>query len=107
MAALSKLGPGGEYAERFELYAAGLELANGFTELNDAREQRRRLAEEQELRRRLGRTLYPLDERFLEAVGRMPDAGGVAVGLDRLLMLFTGANAIDEVLLFPAREALC
>ncbi len=107
MAALSKLKRGDpRWAERFELYAGGLELANGFTELNDAAEQRRRLVEEQEVRRRLGRPAHPLDERFLEAVGRMPDAGGVAVGFDRLLMLLTGAGSIEEVLLFPAREFL-
>jgi lysyl-tRNA synthetase class 2 len=94
------------WAERFELYACGLELANGFAELTDAAEQRRRLVEEQALRRRLGRPAYPLDERFLEAVGRMPDAGGVALGLDRLLMLVTGAASIRDVLLFPAEDFL-
>ena len=105
MAALSKVKRGDpRWAERFELYAGGLELANGFTELNDAAEQRRRLVEEQELRRRLGRTVYPLDEPFLEAVGRMPDAGGVAVGFDRLLMLLVDAGSISDVLLFPAHE---
>ncbi len=93
-------------AERFELYAGGLELANGFTELTDAAEQRRRCVAEQEQRRRLGHRVYPLDEPFLEALGRMPDAGGVAVGLDRLLMLLVGAEAIEDVLLFPAREFL-
>ncbi len=103
MAALARLVPGDpRWAERFELYAGGLELANGFAELTDAVEQRRRLEEERELRRRLGRPVYPLDERFIEAVGRMPEAGGVAVGFDRLLMLLTGAESIEEVLLFPA-----
>jgi len=93
-------------AERFELYAGGLELANGFSELTDPAEQRRRLVEEQAQRRRLGRRAYPLDEPFLDALGRMPDAGGVAVGLDRLLMLLAGAESIEDVLLFPAREFL-
>jgi lysyl-tRNA synthetase class 2 len=103
MAALSKVKRDDpRWAERFELYAGGFELANGFTELNDAAEQRRRLLEERALRVRLGRPALPLDEPFLEAVGRMPDAGGVALGLDRLLMLLVGARAIDEVLLFPA-----
>ncbi len=107
MAALARLKPGDpRWAERFELYAGGLELANGFSELTDAAEQRRRLEEERALRRRLGRPAYPVDERFLEELGRMPAAGGVAVGLDRVLMLLTGAAAIDEVLLFPAREFL-
>jgi lysyl-tRNA synthetase class 2 len=107
MAALARLSARDpRWAERFELYAGGLELANGFSELTDAAEQRARLLEEQALRRRLSRPAYPLDERFLEAVGRLPPAGGVAVGFDRLLMLLTGAAAIDEVLLFPARGFL-
>ena len=107
MAALSRVkrdDPG--VAERFELYAGGLELANGFSELTDAAEQRRRLLEEQAQRRRLGHRVYPLDEPFLEAVGRMPAAGGVAVGLDRLLMLLVGAETIADVLLFPAGDFL-
>jgi elongation factor P--(R)-beta-lysine ligase len=103
MAALSRVKRDDpRVAERFELYAGGLELANGFTELTDAAEQRRRLEEEQGQRRALGRRVYPLDERFLEALARVPDAGGVAVGFDRLLMLLTGAEAIEDVLLFPA-----
>ncbi len=107
MAALSRLKRSDPaWAERFELYAAGLELANGFSELTDADEQRRRLEGERALRRRLGRAAYPLDERFLAALPHMPEAGGVAVGLDRLLMLLAGAGSIDEVLLFPAREFL-
>ncbi len=103
MAALARILPGDPpVADRFELYAAGLELANGFGELNDAAEQRRRLLAEQDERRAAGRPAYPLDERFLEAVGRMPPSAGVAIGLDRLLMLLLGAERIDEVLLFPA-----
>ena len=93
-------------AERFELYAGGLELANGFSELTDAAEQRRRFLEEQAQRQRLGRPVYPLDEQFLAAVAKMPDAAGVAVGLDRLLMLLVGADTISDVLLFPAHEIL-
>jgi len=91
-------------AERFELYAGGLELANGFSELCDAAEQRRRLEREQELRRALGRDVYPLDEWFLSALDQIPSAGGVALGFDRLLMLLTGAASIADVLLFPAAE---
>jgi len=103
MAALARLKPGDpRWAERFELYAGGLELANGFSELTDAAEQRARLLAERAQRAARGRPAYPLDERFLEAVGRMPPSGGVAVGLDRLLMLLVGAGSIDEVLLFPA-----
>lgn len=107
MAALSRVKrEDPRFAERFELYAGGLELANGYSELTDADEQRRRLEQEQELRRRLGRPVPPMDEQFLEAVGRMPEAGGVAVGLDRLLMLLVGAETIADVLLFPAAEFL-
>jgi lysyl-tRNA synthetase class 2 len=102
LAKLDKSDP--RVAERFELYAGGLELANGFSELSDAQEQRKRLVEEQELRRSLGRDVFPLDEKFLAALPDIGEAGGVAVGLDRLLMLLTGATAIADVLLFPAVE---
>ncbi len=102
MAALARLSPQDpSVAERFELYAHGLELANGFSELTDAVEQRRRLEEERAFRLARGRPAYPLDEPFLEAVGRMPPSGGVAIGLDRVLMLLLGAERIEDVLLFP------
>jgi lysyl-tRNA synthetase class 2 len=91
-------------AERFELYANGLELCNGFSELTDAAEQRARFEEEQEMRRALGRAEFPLDEQLLAALPSMPETGGVAVGFDRLLMLLTGAKEIADVLLFPACE---
>jgi lysyl-tRNA synthetase class 2 len=105
MASLSKLkADDPRVAERFELYVNGAELANGFSELTDPEEQRRRLLEEQAWRKAHGRPEYPLDERFLEAVGKMPPSGGVAVGLDRVLMLLLGADAIEDVLLFPAKE---
>lgn len=105
MASLARLKPeDASVAERVELYARGLELANGYSELTDASEQRRRLLEEQAFRRAHGRSAYPLDERFLEAVARMPPATGIAVGLDRILMLLLGAENIADVLLFPAHE---
>lgn len=104
-AALSRLKPGDpRVAERFELYAGGLELCNGFSELTDPAEQRARFLQEQAERARLGRAVFPLDERLLAALSSMPPAGGVAVGVDRLLMLLTGARTIAEVLLFPAVE---
>ncbi len=107
MASLARLSPDDPtVAERFELYAEGVELANGFSELTDAEEQRRRLLEERALRERLGRPAYDVDERFLEALARMPPAGGVAAGLDRVLMLLTGSAHIRDVLLFPAHEFL-
>ena len=88
-------------AERFEVYACGVELANGFGELTDAQEQRRRftlaMAEKQ---RRYGEA-YPLDEDFLAAVGDMPEASGVALGFDRLVMLASGALRIDQVVWTP------
>jgi elongation factor P--(R)-beta-lysine ligase len=88
-------------AERFELYVCGVELANGFAELNDAAEQRRRLEREMaEKERRYGER-YPLDEDFLAALSQMPDASGIALGLDRLVMLATGASRIDQVLWAP------
>jgi lysyl-tRNA synthetase class 2 len=92
-------------AERFELYACGVELANGFGELNDPAQQRRRLvAEMEEKQRRYGET-YPLDEDFLQALGVMPAASGIALGFDRLVMLASGAQRIEQVLWTPVPEA--
>jgi lysyl-tRNA synthetase class 2 len=103
LAALARLKPGDpRVAERFELYAGGLELANGFSELVDGDEQLLRFVAEQEERRGAGREVYPIDDTFLEAVARMPPAAGVAVGFDRLAMWLLGADSIDELLLFPA-----
>ena len=105
MASLSRLKPGDpRVAERVELYADGVELANGFSELTDAVEQRKRLMEEQALRRTLGRPVFELDEKFLAALPKLPPSGGIAVGLDRVLMLLLGAKEISDVLLFPARD---
>lgn len=105
MAALSKVSARDpRYAERFELYIGGLELANAYTELTDADEQRRRLEEEHALRVELGRKEYGLDEDFLEAVAAMPEAGGISIGIDRLVMLLLGTSDIREVLAFPAES---
>lgn len=88
-------------AERFEVYACGVELANGFGELTDAAEQRHRFtAAMDEKARRYGER-YPLDDDFLAAVGRMPEASGVALGFDRLVMLASGAPRIDQVVWTP------
>ncbi|MBL8906776.1 MAG: EF-P lysine aminoacylase GenX [Rhizobiales bacterium] len=89
-------------AERFELYACGVELANGFGELTDADEQRRRFEDEMALKQRIYGESYPLDEDFLAALSLMPEASGVALGVDRLVMLATGAARIDQVLWTPA-----
>jgi lysyl-tRNA synthetase class 2 len=85
-------------ADRFELYACGVELANAFGELTDAAEQRRRFALEMDEKERVYGVRYPLDEDFLAALGRMPPASGIALGLDRLVMLATGATRIEDVL---------
>ena len=84
-------------AERFELYACGVELANGFGELTDPAEQRRRFTAEMDERARVYGERYPLDEDFLAALAQMPDASGIALGFDRLVMLATGAARIDDV----------
>jgi len=88
-------------ADRFELYACGVELANGFRELTDAVEQRRRFEAEMEEKQRVYGERYPIDEEFLEALALMPEASGVALGFDRLVMLATGAPSISQVLWTP------
>ena len=89
-------------AERFELYAAGVELANGFGELTDAVEQRRRFEADMDLKQRLYGERYPLDEDLLDALARMPPASGVALGLDRVIMLATGAASVEQVQWVPS-----
>ena len=79
-------------AERFELYACGVELANAFGELTDPVEQRRRFEAEMDEKARVYGERYPIDEDFLAALALMPDASGVALGFDRLVMLATGAR---------------
>jgi lysyl-tRNA synthetase class 2 len=91
-------------AERFELYACGVELANGFGELTDAAEQRRRFGAEMDEKARVYGERYPLDEDFLAALPHMPEASGVALGLDRLAMLATGASRIEQVVWTPTPE---
>jgi lysyl-tRNA synthetase class 2 len=106
MASLARLKPGApEVAERFEVYAGGLELANGFTELTDAAEQRRRFQEEARKRQEAGHEVYPLPEAFLAALPSLPPAYGVALGVDRLVMLLTGASSIDQVMAFTVDTA--
>ena len=91
-------------SERFELYVAGLELANGFGELTDAAEQRKRFTAEAQARQRAGRRNYPLDERFLAALDALPPSAGIALGLERLLMLVFNAAHIDEVAFIAWRD---
>jgi len=89
-------------ADRFELYACGIELANGCAELTDAAEQRKRLEEQMLEKERVYGERYPIDEDFLTALSMMPDACGVALGLDRLVMLAAGATHIDDVVWTPS-----
>jgi lysyl-tRNA synthetase class 2 len=92
-------------SERFELYACGVELANGFGELTDAQEQRRRFEAEMEERQRIYGERFPIDEDFLAALAQMPPASGIALGVDRLVMLATGAQRIEQVIWTPVAEA--
>jgi elongation factor P--(R)-beta-lysine ligase len=100
-AALARPTEDRRVAERFELYACGVELANGFGELTDPAEQRRRLEIEMAEKERLYGERYPLDEDFLAALASMPQACGIALGLERLVMLATGASGIEQVLWNP------
>jgi lysyl-tRNA synthetase class 2 len=106
-AALARTKPSDpRVAERFEIYACGVELANGFGELTDALEQRRRFTSAMDEKQRRYGERYPLDEDFLAAVAQMPQASGVALGFDRLVLLASGATKIDQVVwTSPAGEA--
>ena len=101
-AALARRKPGDpRVAERFELFACGVELANAFGELTDADEQRRRFTADMDEKQRRYGDRYPLDEDLLAAVAAMPPTSGIALGLDRLVMLATGARRIEDVLWAP------
>jgi lysyl-tRNA synthetase class 2 len=101
-AALARKLPGdARVAERFEVYACGVELANGFGELTDPAEQRRRFEAEMAEKSRVYGESYPLDEDFLAALALMPPAAGIAMGFDRVVMLATGAPRIDDVVWTP------
>jgi lysyl-tRNA synthetase class 2 len=92
------------FAERFELFLCGVELANGFGELTDPDEQRRRFESEMAEKERVYGERYPIDEDFLSALSEMPDASGVALGFDRLVMLATSAGRIDRVMWTPLQD---
>ncbi len=105
-ASLARLKPENKLvAERAEVFIGGLELANGYSELTNAHEQRMRFREAtEEIRQERGKNL-PLPDKFLEAVRRLPDCGGIALGIDRLVMLFCDAPSIDDVMAFTSDEA--
>jgi lysyl-tRNA synthetase class 2 len=102
LARLKKEDP--SLAERFELYIGGLELANAFSELIDAKEQRNRFLSEQAHRRSLSKRSYPLPEKFLEELESMPPAAGIALGVDRLVMVLLDGDTIDDVVAFTPEE---
>lgn len=101
LCALARLKPGNpKVAERWELYLGGVEIANAYSELTDPIEQRARFEAWGEQRKALGKTVYPIDEEFIDCVGRMPPSSGVALGLDRLLMIMLDETSLDAVLPF-------
>jgi lysyl-tRNA synthetase class 2 len=105
LAALARPKPGSDkVAERFELYACGVELANAFGELTDVAEQRRRFEAAMDEKQRIHGERYPVDEDFLAALAMMPKASGIALGFDRLVMLATGAQRIEQVIWTPVAD---
>lgn len=105
LAALARPKPGSDkVAERFELYVCGVELANAFGELTDVAEQRARLNAAMGEKERIYGERYPVDEDFLAALGQMPPSSGIALGFDRLVMLATKADRIDQVIWTPVVE---
>ena len=91
-------------AERFEIFIGGLELANGFSELNDETEQRKRFLKTQQERHGLGKAIYPIPEKFLQDLPCLPDSAGIAFGIDRLAMLFADTAEIDDVSTWTPEE---
>ena len=105
LGALARLKPQNPLvAERFELYIAGIEVCNGFSELTDPVEQRTRFESEQKIRKSLHKSVYPLPQNFLASLNDMPAACGNALGLDRLVMLFSDTANIDDVVAFTPEE---
>jgi lysyl-tRNA synthetase class 2 len=99
--ALARLKPDNpQVAERWELYLGGIEVANAYSELTDPVEQRIRFEKWGAQRKMLGKVVYPIDEEFIQCLGRMPSSGGCALGLDRLLMAVTGLSSLDDILPF-------
>jgi len=104
-AALSRLkADDSSVAERFELYLAGMEIANAFSELTDPARQRERFLQEIAYRKKIGARIYPMPEPFLDELGEMPPSSGIALGVDRLVMFFTDSETIDEVVAFTPEE---
>lgn len=91
-------------SERFELYIGGYEIANAFSELTDADEQEKRFKEENKRRKSEGKNTYPMPTKFLNALAHMPNSAGIALGIDRLVMLFANTDRIDDVVTFTPEE---
>ncbi|MFH1947062.1 MAG: EF-P lysine aminoacylase EpmA [Candidatus Magasanikbacteria bacterium] len=105
MASLSKLSEKEiGYAERFEVYINGIEIANAFTELTDADEQLKRLQEEQLERKKLGKEVYEIDAEFIEALKTILESAGIALGVDRLIQVLLSCKNIDDVIILPASD---
>ena len=105
LGSLAKLKQGcPDLAERFELYIAGIELANGFSELIDPKEQRKRFESELALRRTHGKKETPIPEKFLRDLSDMPETAGIALGIDRLVMLFCNLTTIDKAVAFTPEQ---
>jgi len=105
LAALARTKPTDpSVAERCELYIGGMELANGFSELIDPTEQRARFEADEAARRSAGKPPYSMPEKFLEEQKQMPESAGIALGIDRLIMLLTDSNQIDNVVAFTPEE---
>jgi len=105
LASLAKLHPENpKVAQRFELYISGIELANGFTELTDPDQQQQRFMEENRIRQKMGFSPLPLPKKFLAALKTMPDAAGIALGMDRLVMLFCNTLSIHDVVAFTPED---
>ncbi len=105
LGALARLKPGNpDLAERFELYIAGIELANGFSELIDPKEQRKRFESELTSRKVYGKKDIPIPEKFLGSLSSMPETAGIALGIDRLIMLFCNLTSIDQSVAFTPEQ---
>lgn len=104
LASLAKAAKNPRYAERFEMYINGIEIANAFSELTDASEQRKRFEEEAQLRQTLRKRVFSLDEELLSNLGKIGRAGGIALGVDRLIMALLDAPKLEDVMLFPSSE---
>lgn len=105
LAALSRLRTDDPaFSERFEIYLGGIELANAFSELTDAHEQKARFEREGFVRAEQGKVVYPIPDKFLNSLKNMPDAAGIALGVDRMAMIFANRSKIDDVITFTPEE---